>query len=167
VTDTLSSRRCDAPPTRWQRKPVLRRAAALLALTAWVPLAHATLGLDRASVDADRAEAQASVREVPHAAFAVHELSTGSHGIVREYVSPEGQVFAITWHGPAKPNLRQLLGVQFDALAAAAPQPHTRGHMAARVGNLVFESTGRMRSFNGRAYLSNALPAGVSTHDIE
>jgi len=130
--------------------------------------ARAGLGEDVASVEVDRQQIRASVQRTNHAAFSVHELATENKGIVREYVSPSGQVFAVTWHGPFVPNLRQLLGVHFDV---AANSPHRqsggRGHLAVTEVNLVFESNGRMRSFHGRAYLSNAIPAGVDINDIE
>jgi hypothetical protein len=150
--------------------PLARLAAALLSLaaaTAFMP-AQAALGQGAASIESDRMEVRASVRQVSHAAFTVHELTTAANGVVREYVSPAGQVFAVTWHGPSMPNLRQLLGTEFDVLAAAKHRKSSdHRHLSINEGQLVFESNGRMRSFNGRAYLANALPAGVSTNDIE
>jgi hypothetical protein len=113
-------------------------------------------------------QVRASVRMVSHAAFTVHELSTPSQGVVREYVSPAGRVFAVSWQGPAMPDLSQILGTQYAILGASTHrQSGGRGHLTVNEGNLVFESSGRMRSFHGRAYLTDALPAGVSSHDIE
>jgi len=150
----------------WRR---LRLAPPLLALACIASgPAHAALGQDAASVEADRVQAHATTRTVAHAAFTVLELGTESKGIVREYLSPSGKVFAISWHGPAKPDLRLLLGAHFDTLAAAPrSRSSTHGHMSVTSGNLVFESMGRMRSFHGRAYLIDAIPPGASEHDVE
>lgn len=143
-------------------------AAALAAASLPLAPAHAALGEDLASVESDRVQVRASVRAVPHSGFTVHELSAANQGVVREYVSPAGKVFAVSWHGPAMPNLRQVLGTQFDVLARARQhQAGTRGHLAVTAGTLVFESNGRMRSFHGRAYLSDQLPEGVRSDDIE
>jgi len=147
-----------------------RFGLALLACTVVLASApaHATLGADASSVDADRAEARATVRHVSHAAFSVHELATASGVTVREYVSPAGVVFAVSWNGPAKPNLRQLLGSNFDVLKASQHRRSGgRGHEAITEGSLVYESSGRMRSFHGRAILTDTLPSGVSSNDIE
>ena len=150
-------------PARWQA------AAALLLILAFTAApARATLGQGIDSVETDRVHAGASVRQVGHAAFTVHELTTATNGLVREYVAPNGQVFAVTWHGLAKPNLQQLLGAHYDTLASAPPRPPgSRAHVNLAIGGLVFESSGHMRSFHGRAYLNDALPSGVTSNDIK
>ena len=146
------------------------RAAALaslaLALVAAEP-ARAVLGQSAASIEADRVQVRATVRQVSHAAFTVHELATGPSGIVREYVSPAGQVFAVTWHGPTMPNLQQIMGAHFNTLAAAPRRAGSRSHLAVQSNNLVFESSGHVRAFHGRAYLADAIPAGVTLNDIQ
>lgn len=148
----------------------LLAAGALLAggLLAGAPAAQAALGAGVASVESDRLQVGATRLQVAHAAFTVHELNTPGGGVVREYVSPAGVVFGISWHGPAMPNLRQVLGGQYPVLIGSTHrQAGGRGHLAVTEGPLVFESNGRMRSFHGRAFLSTALPAGVSTNDIQ
>jgi len=130
--------------------------------------AHAALGAGEASIESDRVQSGARLTRVPHAAFSVHELSTGTGGVVREYVSPAGVVFAVSWHSFAMPNLKQILGAQYPTLLGSSKrQAGGRGHLAVTAGPLVFESNGRMRAFHGRAYLSTAIPAGVSTDDIQ
>ena len=144
-------------------------AAAVLAAAAGASApAYATLGEAVASVETDRMQVRASVQQVSHGAFTVHELTTEMNGLVREYVAANGQVFAVTWHGPTMPNLQQVLGSHFDTLATAPHrQPGARAHMSLNTGRLVFESTGHVRSFHGRAYLTDAIPAGVNTNDIQ
>jgi hypothetical protein len=140
----------------------------LTALALAAAPAQATLGQDIRSVETDRMQVRASSRQVSHPAFTVHELSTGMNGVVREYVAPNGQVFAVTWHGPAMPNLQQVLGTHYDTLAAAPRRaPGARSHVNLNIGRLVFESNGHMRSFHGRAYLTDALPTGVTSNDIQ
>lgn len=89
---------------------------------------------------------------------------------VRQYVDSSGVVYAVSWNGPAMPRLSTLLGTylaQFDAGARAQP-PGALGLHALRVeeAGLVVESAVRLRTFSGRAWLSNALPAGVVSRDI-
>lgn len=130
--------------------------------------ARATLGEDVKTVELDRQQINATRQVTTHAAFAVHDLQLANGGLVHEYVSPAGAVFGVSWGGPFMPNLRQLLGVNFDAYTGSARQQRGgRGHLAVHEGALVVESNGRMRSFHGRAYLSNAIPAGVSIDDIK
>lgn len=129
--------------------------------------ARATLGADGASVEADRLHLQAASSHAQRALYTVHELATPNGGLVREYVAPGGAVFAVTWHGPFMPNLRQLMGEHFARVTQSANR-HSGGRSQLTVteGNLVFASTGHIRSFHGQAYLSDAIPAGVSLDEI-
>ena len=151
------------------RGPVPCLAAIILSLAAGIGApAHAALGQGSTSIEADRLQAKASVRQLTHPAYTVHELTTEMNGLVREYVSPSGVVFAVSWHGPSKPNLQQVLGAHFATVTAAAPgRPGGHAHQQVHEGTLVFESTGHMRSFHGRAYLTDAIPAGVTANDIQ
>ena len=154
-----------APRSRWLA------ALACLAVVALADQpAHAALGQDAASIETDRIQVRASARQVSHAAYTVHELTTGAPGatgIVREYASPAGQVFAVTWHGPTMPNLQQIMGTHCYTLAAAPHRVGARSHLALQANNLVFESSGHVRAFHGRAYLANAIPAGVTVNEIQ
>ena len=144
-------------------------AAALVAAAVASTPTLAALGQSATSVETDRIQVKASsVRQVAHGSYTVHELSTELGGVVREYVSPAGQVFAVTWHGFSKPNLQQVLGAHFATVAAAErSRPGGHAHQAVSKDDFVYESTGHMRSFHGRAYLTDAIPAGVTTNDIQ
>jgi hypothetical protein len=129
--------------------------------------ATAALGGDATSLQSDLAHMKASLRTSPGAKFTVHEMTLPYGTTVREYMSPQGAVFAVTWKGPVKPDLRQLMGNYFDQYLQAAP--NTRGAHSAAVlmqPNLVVRSTGHMRAFSGHAYLPQLMPAGVSAADL-
>lgn len=148
--------------------PVLAAAAALCHVTA----AHATLGGDVGSVEADRVHMHAAnparLTQSSTGSYTVHETILPTGTIVRQYVSVAGLVFAVTWNGPFKPDLHQLLGQYFDTMIARQAGQPMVGHrlMQQREPDLVVESGGHQRSFMGRAYLPGALPAGVSEKDI-
>jgi len=141
-------------------KPLLLVAAILLlfAAPAW-----AALGQPVASVASDQQHLGGERRSIAADAFSVEEITSASGTVVREFVSPAGQVFAISWRGPVRPDLRQLLGEHFAAFArAAAEAGHRRRPLAVRTGELVVESGGHVRDFRGRAYLPALMPEGVS-----
>jgi hypothetical protein len=130
-------------------------------------LASAALGEPEASVLADGAQLQGSIKESDHGIYRLHEIQLPSGTLVREYAGLDGTVFAITWHGPYVPNLRQILGRYFDAYAGAQKSPHAdHHHLQVRHSDLVVEASGHMRAFNGRAYLPPAIPGGVSIGDL-
>lgn len=139
-----------------------------LALAAGAP-AWAALGEKAASVETDRQQMRAAVAQRTHAAYTVHELTSANGVLVREFVgTSSGTVFAVSWHGPFKPDLRQLLGAQFDRIAQSKHrQDGGRGHLVVEEGNVVFVSTGHMRSFHGQAYLKDAVPSGVSIDELQ
>jgi hypothetical protein len=152
------------------------RARALLqvlaACIAVVPGASAlaALGGDTASVAADRIAFAAQLRSTATLQYDVHEIDSGAQ-TVREYVTRQGQVFAVTWQGALQPNLRQLLGQyfpRFQSAAAAAHQQSPGQHRQFQLTqpDLVILSSGRLRNFHGIAYLPTLMPAGVTTDQL-
>jgi len=61
--------------------------------------AFAALGGDAASVDTDAAKMKGQARATAVAGYTVKEITLPSGTLVREYVSAEGKVFAVTWSG--------------------------------------------------------------------
>jgi hypothetical protein len=98
----------------------------------------------------------------------MHELQTPAGTKVREYVSPAGVVFGVAWRGPSMPDLRQLLGDHFQSYVDAMAVRRTRrSPVFVKLPGLVVQSSGQMRAFVGKAYLSNALPQGVAPQEIQ
>jgi hypothetical protein len=129
--------------------------------------ARAALGGSSASIESDRLAMNGLTRPVPTGALQKQELQLPTGTVVTEYLTGDGAVYAVTWHGPALPNLRQLLGNYFANYQSAARQPVVR-HRVVRMSSpdIVIESTGKMRGFNGRAWVPALLPAGVTAADI-
>jgi hypothetical protein len=67
------------------------------------------------------------------------------------------------------PDLRTLLGDQFTTMTAEAARHPKAGHSQLRVErpDVTIESTGHMRAYAGRAWLTARLPAGFKPQDIE
>ena len=93
-------------------------------------------------------------------------LATGTH--VREYISGNGVVFAIAWDGPFLPDLKALLGKYFDAMVAeSARLPRAgRSRMAVDSPEVVINSGGHMRAFEGSAWIPAEFPAGFTADDV-
>lgn len=83
--------------------------------------------------------------------------------VVHEFVDATGSVFAVTWSGPFKPDLKLLLGRHFGALAAGAQ----RGSPNGRSDGAVVQSGGHMGAFEGRAWIPARLPAGFDTQEMK
>jgi hypothetical protein len=139
-----------------------------LALSASSGASWAALGASADSVQADTLRMQATRHVAVRALYQVHELDLASGTVVREYVAANGAVFGVTWHGPFKPDLNQLLGNYFTRLVAAGQAPHP-DHRMLRVADedIVIESAGRMRAFTGRGYVPSLVPAGVAVSEIQ
>jgi len=131
-------------------------------------IAGATLGEPEITVQSDVAQLRASIKNSSdRASYRVHEIQLPGGTLLREFVAPGGNVFAVAWNGPTKPNLRQALGKYFDAMVSA-PKPKfaDRRHLQIQQGDLVVEGSGHMRAFSGRAYLASAVPSGVDLGDL-
>jgi len=127
-------------------------------------LAH--LGAGTSSVGDDRIALQGEVRSTSMQQYAVHVISAATGTLVREYVSPDDKVFAITWRGPTPPDLRTLLGDYFAPyLDAATSTVQTRAgahrQLSVSQPDLVVQAVGHARSFRGRAFVPSLIPAGV------
>jgi Protein of unknown function (DUF2844) len=131
----------------------------------------AALGADAGSVAADRVALAAQLRVTATLQYDLHEISSGAQ-TVHEYVSRQGQVFAVTWQGPVPPNMRQLLGEYFGRFQSAAVAAHQQSpgqHRQFQLAqpDLVILSSGRLRNFRGIAYLPTLLPAGVTVDQLQ
>ncbi len=148
----------------------LQYLAACIAL-ATGPAAFAALGGDAGSVANDRVAFAAQLRTTATLQYDVHEISSGAQ-IVHEYVSRQGQVFAVTWQGSVPPNMRQLLGEYFGRFQSAAVAAHRQSPGQHRQFNmaqpdLVILSNGRLRNFRGVAYLPTLMPAGLTPDQLQ
>jgi hypothetical protein len=104
------------------------------------------------------------------ARFQIHELSQGALS-VKEYVRPDGTIFAVTWKGNTQPDLSALLGVYVDdyqeALKNRKPRKGFRWAATTQGKNVIVETSGIMRAMRGRAYVPALLPSGVSVNDLQ
>jgi hypothetical protein len=132
--------------------------------------AFAGLGEDVSAIDADQAHMQGARQMTQAAGYAVHEIKAPTGTVVREYVSASGKVFGVAWQGPWPPDMRQILANYFETYrqAGAAEMSSHAGRRPLIVNQpeVVIQSGGHMRSFNGRAFIPALLPKGVSAETI-
>ena len=131
------------------------------------PSAFAALGSDYSSVSADSTRMMASTRMLPAQQYSAHVLQVPSGTVVREYVSTAGKVFAVSWHGPQMPDLRQLFGSYFSEFKKAARAKRGLGSLNINQPGLVIVSGGHMRAFAGLAYVPQLVPQGVSITSLK
>jgi Protein of unknown function (DUF2844) len=142
--------------------------SAAVVATLWSCVASATLGEPEASIQAETQLSKATLKETDRGVYRVHEIQQPSGTLIREYVGLDGKVFAVTWHGPFLPNLRQTLGNYFDEYAAGARAGRQdRNHVQVRTDDLVVQVGGHMRAYRGLAYLPQAMPSGVTVGDLQ
>jgi hypothetical protein len=144
-----------------------------MVFVAWVLLSNlpalAVLGEDASSLRDDQVHMNASLRSVQMPAYKVHKLRTPAGMVVREFASSSGRIFAVSWQGPAPPDLRQLLGSHFEDFQQAAEAQKGRGPrgvLFVQQNGLVVQVGGHMRSYTGRAYLPDEMPSGVRVDDL-
>jgi hypothetical protein len=140
---------------------VLLAGLAAAAIPGW-----AVLGGSADSVAADQLRLQAKRSVVEMQEYTMHVISLNDGTLIREFVTPAGKVFGVSWSGPTIPDLTQLLGSYNTEFQNAVHTKAVRRHAAAvHDSDLVVESSGHMRAFIGRAYVNSLLPSGV-TQDI-
>ena len=137
--------------------------AVWLALVLGSAPAWAVLGEYESSVTLDQQHLRGQHQAITRQGYTVHQITSGDRTVVKEYVSPAGLVFGISWQGPTLPNLEQLMGSYYAQVQQAAQsRTRRRGPLVVRTDKLVVESGGHMRFFHGRAYVPSLLPKNVS-----
>ena len=141
------------------------------ALTLTTP-AHATLGGTAATIDADRARLNARMASrAEHTTFTVHEMTQDSGTVTREFVRPDGTVFAVSWQGPQRPNLRQLFGDsyfnRFQSDNKANPRIRMRRALTSTHSDFVVRTGGHSGAFWGFAYLPQTAPGGFPVQTLQ
>jgi hypothetical protein len=155
-----------SPLSRRARLPALARAASAMLLAlgcacAFAALEEAPSELPAAKVHRTPGATSAGVGYIDIA----RTLKSGT--VVHEFVDASGSVFAVTWSGPFKPDLKELLGRHFDALGQGAQGGATPAASAAKRDEVVVQSGGHMGAFEGRAWLPSRLPAGFDTQEMK
>lgn len=155
-------------------KLTLLPAFLLLAIPALLATpAHATLGEPESSIDhvrrATRTTRSPGVRRnAGSATYTVHELKNAG-GVIREYVTASGVVFAVTWTGHRSPDLKTVLGSYEGDYRSLERTQRVRGKrgQSLRSQRLLAARGGHMRRLSGRFIDPNLIPAGVRIHDIQ
>jgi hypothetical protein len=129
----------------------------------------AALGESEASVSADGRFQRAQIRQEVRKGYQLHEITDTNGTIVREFVSPAGKIFGISWQGPSVPNMQQFLGSYFTYLQQYAQSQTGRhgGPLIIRRYDFIFTSGGHMRSYRGCAYVPSLLPTNLSPEVVQ
>jgi hypothetical protein len=141
----------------------------MLGLCLAVP-AHAVLGEAEASVHADQMRLHGARHLSQTLLYQVHDITQADGSVLRQFVTPSGQVFAVVWRSHLKPNLQSLLGSHFanyaQATRDAAPRQGYTRQNAIQSGNLVVTESVQMGLFTGRASLRHLVPEGVDANAL-
>jgi hypothetical protein len=131
--------------------------------------AWASLGDNVRSVQNDKAHMKGTLRSVATQRYVTHEIQVPTGQRVREFVSPDGNVFGVAWEGPFQPDLQQVLGGYFETMkqAVAAQQRHGHSPVSIETSGFVFQQGGHMRHFHGRAYVPTLLPPSVDPAEVQ
>ena len=114
------------------------------------------------------ASSQPASGAISAAPYSVRQ-SVDTNGVtIREYVLPANTVFAVTWDGPVRPNMRVLLGSYFaNYVAAGQTSVHGSGPLIEGNDDFRIESAGRLGRFFGMAWVPRLIPAGVRPGDLQ
>jgi hypothetical protein len=155
------------PTTRLPK--VLATALGCAVLGGAVLPAFAALGGDATSVANDVAKMKGQARATAAGGYTVSEITLPSGTVVREYISPGGKVFAVTWKGMMPPDLQQTLGTYFEQWKAAAATAPREGHhhLTVRQPDLIVSTGGHMRAWKGVAYVPSLLPPNFPLDEIK
>lgn len=131
--------------------------------------AWATLGQNEASVTTDQQITKSEEKIQTFQNYRVHQLTTTTGPVVREYVSPGGMVFGVAWQGRSMPDVKQLLGTyvaNFQAATPAQTQVQRRRGVTIKTDSFVYSNFCHMRFCTGSAYVPSLVPNSVSAEVV-
>jgi len=140
---------------------------ALLMLMMGTLPAWATLGEYEGSVTLDQQYIRGEDRQEVRQGYRLHQITAPDGSFVREYVTPEGKIFGISWQGRSLPNLQQLLGSYITNLQQAEKQTVPRRSMVVRTDTFVFVSVGHLGTSQGHAYVPSLLPNNLRPEVVQ
>lgn len=134
--------------------------------------AYAELGQNMASVATDRIRLKARIASEPHSGYTDNILETGGGTTVHEYTTDDGMVFAVSWQGPKRPDLKQLFGKSyFDRFQAdntrSASRIHMRRALASSHTDFVVRTGGYSGASWGYAILPGLTPATFTPQEFQ
>lgn len=131
--------------------------------------AAAELGGNIDSVYRDSAHMSANVQVRLAEHYRIYEITTSVGTRIREFVSSDGRVFGIAWEGPFAPEMKQLLGKnyeEYEKALRAATTKYGRRPVSIHLQGLEFETGGHMAWYIGRAYIPLMMPSGATLQEI-
>ncbi|MBU3556236.1 DUF2844 domain-containing protein [Polynucleobacter sp. Ross1-W9] len=127
-------------------------------------VSQAELGGNAASILSEQQEFNSQLSNTQQGGVVVCTQTLPSGIVIQEYLSGNGTVFAVTWSGPALPNLQILLGSYFKDYLAAIKE--ARRSIYLNNENVIIQSSGMMGAFQGFAFLSKQAPAGFTPSNL-
>ena len=139
----------------------------LAAVGLLAPPAQAALGDDVSAIEHDSVHMHAALQIRHKSNYDIHELATPAGSVVREFVGPNSKVFAVSWSGGWRPNLRDIMGTHYDRyIEGMRGRRRARGPVRIELPGMVVFMGGYLRTFWGHVYLTNQLPAGFSPQEL-
>ncbi len=127
--------------------------------------AWAGLGERRASIDLDRQQMAARLTSTDEGSYTVHDLALSNGTVAREYTRADGVVFAVSWQGPVRPDLKQLFGGYFPRFQADNVQSgriRMRRALSSNHLDFVVQTGGHSGASWGYAVLPLMTPSGFT-----
>lgn len=145
-----------------------KRYSALLAgaLLIAAGSAHAALGGNFASVQAEAQRVKGTVHTVAMPSYDVHEIQVNGRTVERQYMSHTGQVFGISWRSKDTANLQAMLGSYFPTYQSGTVRRIDLHHAALTTPDLVVQVGSFIKTFMVRAYIPANVPAGIDASEI-
>ncbi len=131
-----------------------------------LPLAsQAELGGNLASINQEQKTFGSSLSSAPQTGYTIYTQTINPGLVIKEYLTTNGNVFAVAWKGPNLPNFQVVLGAYYaNYLTALQNNPRA---IFFQDDNIVIESGGMMGGYVGRAYLPKQFPAGITPANIQ
>lgn len=141
-------------------------AVCVLALVA-LPAAFAGLGERVDSIERTRSATRGQSKAIKHDKFITYVVQSGEM-TVKQFAADDGTIFAVSWQGPDRPDVPDLLGRYFGEYEASVSRPRfgRRAPSIAKTPGLDVVNAGRPGHFRGRAIALPLMPEGVRAEDL-
>lgn len=131
--------------------------------------ANATLGESVNSQAKNLSAVNASQKVGSAEKYSTYEYEQNGN-TVKEFSTPAGVVFAVSWKGISKPDLNALFGsylTEYNDAFKEVPKQYGVKSLSLKTTKMVIRRGGRMRDQQGFVYVPSLVPEGVNVEELQ
>jgi Protein of unknown function (DUF2844) len=142
----------------------------LIPAFSFAPIAQAALGGHGDGVKIESTRLKARMQAQAATGYTIYEMTLSDGTVTKQFARSDGTIFAVSWNGHARPDLRTLFGPYFERFQADNDVKTTgrrRGPLRSDHADFIVRTFGRPGEVTGYAILPKLVPGGFDVQALQ